>query len=268
MKTLSCIALALALALCSCDRQETWTTESGIRITEIAEGDGPSPAVGEAVSIRYTARHLDGDVFEGTPPDGEPARFIVGRGQLLPGFEEGLSTMRKGGKRIVVIPPELAYGKGGRPPLVPPDTWIELELELVEIEPGPPPIQPWSDAGREIIALDNGLQFVDFEIGDGEFPVFGGRIVVHYSGFLGDGTLFDSSYYRGAPVELEMSAKKLIPGWAQALLSMREGGKRKLIIPPSLGYGSEGFPGKVPPDATLIYDIELLKVEPPHEHPH
>jgi peptidylprolyl isomerase len=103
---------------------------------------------------------------------------------------------------------------------------------------------------------------VDFEVGKGEFPAPGGKVVVHYSGFLGDGTLFDSSYYKGTPLEFTVSTEHVIPGWVEGLLTMREGGKRKLIIPPSLGYGDRGFGKTIPPDATLIYDIELIKVRP------
>jgi len=245
-----------------CGRRDSWTTESGLRITELFEGQGDTPEAGDVVSFEFTAWLVDGDEFDSTARLGEPMRCIIGRGQLLPGLEEGLATMRPGGKRILVLPPELAYGKGGRPPLVPPDRWIRVEIELVEVETGPPPIAPWSVAGREVHTVSNGFQYVDFEVGRGEFPAPGGKVVVHYAGFLGDGTLFDSSYYKGTPLEFKVSTEHVIPGWVQGLLTMREGGKRKLIIPPSLGYGEKGFGKTIPPGATLIYDIELIEVRP------
>lgn len=255
-------ALVLAAAGAGCGRDDSWTTRSGLRVTEVLEGEGASPARGEIVSIHYTAWYVDGDEFDSTKELGEPMRFVMGKGQLLAGLEEGVATMRKGGKRVLVLPPELAFGKEGRPPVVPPNRWVRFEVELVDIEPGLPPILPWSDAGREIVATPSGLQFVDFEEGEGEYPDLGETVVVQYSGFLGDGTLFDTTYYQGQPLAFEVSLETLIPGWVEGLLTMREGGRRKLIIPPFLGYGKSGHGNSIPPDATLVYDIELLEVRP------
>jgi peptidylprolyl isomerase len=170
--------------------------------------------------------------------------------------------MRKGGRRILVLPPDLAFGEAGRPPVVPPGKWVRFDVELVDIEPGPPRILPWNDAGLDIMLTPTGLQYVDFEVGEGETPTLGSTVVVNYTGFLEDGTLFDSSYYQGMPLEFEISADKLIPGWIEGLLTMRAGGMRKLIIPPFLAYGKQGFGKSIPPDATLIYDIELIGVRP------
>ncbi len=168
--------------------------------------------------------------------------------------------MRRGGKRILVLPPELAFGKEGRPGVVPPDQWVKFEVELVEIEPGPPPIVPWNDAGMEIVATNSGLQIVDFTVGEGDFPKVGDTVVVSYSGFLADGTLFDTTYHNRAPVEFVLDAQQLIPAWVEALLTMRVGGQRKIIVPPFLGYGAKGYGKSVPPNATLVYDIELLEI--------
>jgi FKBP-type peptidyl-prolyl cis-trans isomerase len=263
MKTFSIYTtLVLLTLLLGCGRHNSWTTESGLRVKELVEGEGATPVEGDIVSINYKAWYLDGDQFDSTEKLGEPMRFVMGKGQLLPGLEEGVATMRRGGKRILVLPPELAYGKEGRPPVVPPNAWIKFEVEVVDIGSGPPPILPWNDAGKEITTTGTGLQYVDFEVGEGKSPTLGGTAVVHYSGFLGDGTLFDSSYNQGYPTEFEVSAKRLIPGFLEGIMTMREGGKRKLIIPPFLGYGSKGFGVTIPPDATLIYDVELLEVRP------
>jgi len=186
-------------------------------------------------------------------------------GQLIPGLEEGLVTMRTGGKRILVLPPALAYGEEGLPPVVPPGQWVKFEVDVVDVEPGPPPILPWNDAGRELVVTSTGLQYVDFEVGTGDAPTLGGTVVLHYSGFLADGTLFDSSYRQGYPLEFDVSAERLIPGWVEGLLTMRAGGRRKLIVPPFLGYGAKGYGETVPPNATLIYDVELLEVRPRFE---
>jgi peptidylprolyl isomerase len=185
----------------------------------------------------------------------------MGHDELLPGLEEGVAAMRRGAKRIFILPPELAFGVDGRPGVVPPDAWVKFEVEMVEIEPGQPPPLPWNDAGMEFNTTQSGLQFVDFLVGDGEIPVLGSTVVIHYSGYLDDATLFDSTYRRGQPVEFELSIGWLIPGVIEGLLSMRAGGMRKLVVPPFLAYGEKGFGKEVPPNATLIYDIELLDVK-------
>ena len=254
------IVLALVTLFLGCGSQDKWTTESGLQVTEVVGGEGELPEKGDILKLRYTGWYLDGEMFDSTDKLDGPAAVRFGKGDLLPGLEEGVSTMRKGGKRILILPPELAFGKEGRPGVVPPDQWVKFEVELVEIEPGPPPIFPWNEAGMEIVTTSTGLQIVDFVVGEGDSPKVGDTVVVSYSGFLDDGTLFDTTYYSRAPVEFVLSAERLIPGWVEALLTMRVGGQRKIIVPPFLGYGAKGYGKSVPPDATLIYDIELLEI--------
>jgi FKBP-type peptidyl-prolyl cis-trans isomerase len=261
LRSTICTLLCFLAATLGCERHDSWKTDSGLEVTEIREGEGGIPAAGDVVSIRYTGWYLDGKRVDSTDRLGAPLEFRMGKGQLLRGMEEGVATMRKGGKRILVLPPKLAYGEEGRPGVVPPNAWIKFEVELVDIRPGPPAILPWNDSGMEIIATKTGLQFVDFQLGQGKFPELGSTVVVQYTGFLDDGTLFDSTYHQGYPVEFELSAKRLIPGWVEGLLSMQAGGRRKLIIPPFLGYGDKGYGTVIPPNATLIYDIELLEIK-------
>ncbi len=263
MKTLSCCALVLVVAfIAGCDRHKSWKTESGLEVTELVEGTGPVPENGEIVSIRYTGWYLDGDQFDSTEKLDKPIKAAFGKHELLPGLEEGIASMRKGGKRILVVPPKLAFGEEGRTGVVPENQWVKFEVELVDIEPGPPPIEPWNDAGMDIAVTHSGLQVVDFEVGKGKFPKIGDTVVVNYAAFLDDGTLFDTTYYRNSPLEFELSTKTLIRGWVEALLSMREGGKRKIIVPPFLAYGEKGYGKLIPPNATLMFDIELVEVLP------
>jgi FKBP-type peptidyl-prolyl cis-trans isomerase len=263
MKTITmCALLMLVGTSVGCDRHDSWKTESGLEITEIVEGTGAPPEDGEIISIRYTGWYLDGDQFYSTEKLDEPIKVRFGRDELLPGLEEGVASMRKGGKRILLMPPKLAFGEEGRPGVVPEDQWVKFEVELVDIEPGPPPVVPWNEAGMEITRMNSGLQFVDFELGEGKTPRIGDTVVVHYAGFLDDGTLFDTTYYGDRPLEFELSAERLIQGWVEALLTMSEGGKRKVIVPPFLAYGERGFGDAIPPNATLIFDITLVEVIP------
>ena len=101
----------------------------------------------------------------------------------------------------------------------------------------------------------------DIEIGEGAEAVAGSTVVVHYSGFLTDGSKFDSSLDRNDPFSFKLGAGMVIKGWDEGFNGMKVGGKRKLTIPPEMGYGSAGAGGVIPPNATLVFDVELLDVK-------
>lgn len=101
----------------------------------------------------------------------------------------------------------------------------------------------------------------DIEIGEGAEATAGNTIVVHYSGFLTDGSKFDSSLDRNDPFSFKLGAGMVIKGWDEGFSGMKVGGKRKLTIPPEMGYGSAGAGGVIPPNATLVFDVELLDVK-------
>lgn len=111
----------------------------------------------------------------------------------------------------------------------------------------------------------SGLQYDDLTVGSGAEAVEGDYVSVHYSGWLqnpdgSEGELFDSSVERNEPFEFPLGAGHVIKGWDEGVQGMKVGGKRRLVIPSSLGYGSRGAGGVIPPDATLIFDVELLSV--------
>ncbi len=111
-----------------------------------------------------------------------------------------------------------------------------------------------------LITTDSGLQYVDVVEGTGAMPQAGQRVTVHYTGTLEDGTKFDSSRDRGRPFTFQIGVGQVIKGWDEGVATMRVGGQRKLIIPAELGYGSRGAGGIIPANATLLFDVELLRI--------
>ncbi len=119
---------------------------------------------------------------------------------------------------------------------------------------GPPPLD------MEPAVTVSGLQYIDFAPGSGAVAKTGQKVTVHYTGWLKSGAKFDSSVDRGDPFEFHLGKGQVIKGWDEGVAGMRVGGRRRLIIPADLGYGARGAAGVIPPNATLIFDVELLAV--------
>jgi peptidylprolyl isomerase len=112
----------------------------------------------------------------------------------------------------------------------------------------------------DAVTTASGLKYVDDVVGAGDSPTKGKKVKVHYTGRLTDGKKFDSSVDRGQPFEFIIGVGQVIQGWDEGVISMKVGGKRQLIIPSELGYGARGAGGAIPPNAELIFDVELLGV--------
>jgi peptidylprolyl isomerase len=124
-----------------------------------------------------------------------------------------------------------------------------------QVEGGPPTV-----SGEPTVTA-SGLQFIDIEVGTGDSPQSGQTVEVHYTGWLADGTKFDSSLDRGEPFSFVIGAGRVIAGWDEGVASMKVGGKRRLIIPPELGYGEQGYPPIIPANAELTFDVEMLAIK-------
>jgi FKBP-type peptidyl-prolyl cis-trans isomerase FkpA len=110
------------------------------------------------------------------------------------------------------------------------------------------------------LITDSGLKYEDLAEGAGAAATAGQRVVVHYTGWLTDGRKFDSSRDRDEPFEFALGRGQVIRGWDEGVAGMRIGGTRRLTIPPQLGYGARGAGGVIPPNATLVFEVELLEV--------
>ena len=119
---------------------------------------------------------------------------------------------------------------------------------------------PGETAQAQPVTTSSGLQYIDLVVGDGASPKKGDNVSVHYTGYLLDGKKFDSSVDRGQPFTFPLGMGRVIRGWDEGVATMKIGGKRKLIIPAALGYGERGAGDVIPPNAQLIFDVQLLGI--------
>ena len=113
---------------------------------------------------------------------------------------------------------------------------------------------------EKIVTTPSGLKYVDLVMGTGEEATQGQTVIVHYTGWLTDGKKFDSSVDRGEPFSFPLGAERVIKGWDEGVAGMKIGGNRKLMIPPQLGYGTRGAGGVIPPNAELVFEVQLLEI--------
>ncbi len=161
-------------------------------------------------------------------------------------------------------PAQAFFHRLHRPAITP--RWLIPAMLLMSLLPFVPPA--WSEAEKgpipmstdSAITTPSGLTYVDLTVGTGETAKAGDLVVVHYTGWLTDGKKFDSSVDRREPFSFSLGAGRVIRGWDEGVAGMKVGGKRKLTIPPALGYGARGAGGVIPPNATLVFDVELLEI--------
>jgi len=236
------------------------TTESGLQHIEIEPGTGEQAKAGDLVSVHYVGTLEDGTEFDNSLTRGAPIEFVLGKGMVIPGWDEGIALMKQGGKSTLIIPPELAYGSQGAGGVIPGNATLTFDVELVSVQDGPPgaPEAPTAVAEADYTVTTSGLKYVDLVDGAGPSPATGANVVVHYTGWLTDGTKFDSSLDRGQPFSFPLGQRRVIAGWDEGVASMKPGGSRQLVIPPALGYGAQGAGGVIPGNATLIFEVQYL----------
>lgn len=243
----------------SLDLDNFTQTTSGLKYKIISDGEGNHPQTGDIVSVHYLGQLADGNKFDSSYDRKEPITFELGAGRVIKGWDEGIALLNKGSKAIFVIPPDLGYGTRNVGP-IPANSTLIFTVELVDFKPAPK-IEPYDVTGKVVSETDSGLKFILVEAGTGLKAAPGNTVSVHYSGYLEDGTMFDSSLKRDTPFEFTLGMGRVIKGWEEGISLMKEGDKARLIIPADLGYGAAGAGGVIPPNATLTFDVELLKVK-------
>lgn len=244
------------------------TTASGLQYEVLAEGpaDGASPKETDLVDVHYVGTLVDGVEFDSSRARGAAARFPLN--QVIPGWTEGVQLMSEGDRYRFFVPADLAYGAQGTPggPIGPNEALI-FDVELLKVTNPERNAQAaaafLAENGKKagVASTTSGLQYQVLAEGPagGKQPTDASKVQVHYEGRLINGTVFDSSYQRGEPIEFPLNA--VIPGWTEGVQLMSEGDKFRLFIPPALAYGPSGTPGgPIGPNEALIFDVELLKV--------
>jgi FKBP-type peptidyl-prolyl cis-trans isomerase len=243
------------------DVGEVKTTASGLKYTVLKAGapDGKTPAKTDIVKVHYSGWLTDGKLFDSSVERGQPLE--IGLNRLIPGWIEGIQLMTPGSRYKFTIPGELGYGKRGMPPTIPGDATLIFEVELLSFKEGPKPLEvpsfPKIDESK-LTKTASGLKYMMITEGTGDSPTVGKRVSAHYSGWLTDGKPFDNSYTRGQPFMWVLGGG-VIQGWTEGVQLMKKGGKAIFVIPADLAYGKPGR-GQIPPDATLIFQIELMDI--------
>ena len=231
----------------------------GIRRYTIDPGNGGPARPGDNIYVHYTGWLPDGTIYTSTRNTGDPRRFTAGAGETFEGMDTALLTMAEGARCRFVIPYRLAFGEEGYGNRIPPKANITLDIEMVRIS-REIKVEKWNAAGRDTLSTASGLRYIVFEPGNG--PLIQNRSIVtaHYSVYLPDGKLIDSSVKREQPIRYPVGAGLIIDGWEEASLLMRNGSRFQLIVPARLAYGNEGQPPLIPANSDLIFDVEVLDV--------
>ncbi len=220
-------------------------TESGLQFTDEVVGSGEMVGEGDMVLVHYTGYLEDGTVFDSSLDRGQPLNFVIGSGPVIEGWHEGIAGMQVGGKRTLIIPPDLAYGEAGAGSgVIPPNATLRFEVELVGT-----------------VELD----VEDVVVGDGPEVVPGSTVTLDFTVLFEDGTVMDSSATAG-PLEFIAGVGQMIPGVDQGVLGMQVGGQRIITVPPEFAFGAQGVPDGqggflIPPDAVLIFEVALTNLQ-------
>ncbi len=276
MKTNLVVLVLLLITFIGCKNEgDVVKMESGLQYMDDTVGTGNTAKAGDLVSVHFSGWIIKDstNLFKdwtkdstrvkstiGSSQGRPPLKFILGENNFIKGTEEAIIGMKKGGTRTLIIPSRLAYGPQGIGP-IPPNSNLKIVITLVDAKTVTK-AEMWDVDSTKFQKTKSGLQYQVIQQGTGEKADSGDVVSVHYSGYLLDGTKFDSSVDRDEPLKFVVGQKMVMPGWDEGIALLKAGSKARLLIPPSLGLGAVPS-GKIPANSTLIFDVELLSVEKP-----
>lgn len=234
------------------------TTPSGVTIKLLKKGDGPKPSTGDKITVHYKGRLTDGAIFDSSYGRNQPFSFVLGTGQVIQGWDDAFAMMQTGDQAEIIIPPALGYGNEAMGK-IPANSTLIFNVELLSVKQKITAV-PYVVEGLDTAETKSGLKYIMVKTGAGKAAIPGSNVSVHYTGYLTDGTKFDSSVERGEPIAFRLGEGRVIQGWEQGIALLNVGGRARLIIPYNLGYGEQGYPPVIPARATLVFDVELVDV--------
>ncbi|GEM_PF-209625 len=231
-------------------------TPDDLVVRDILIGTGTQAEVGDVLEVNYVGVLLsDGAEFDASWNRSQTFFVPIGMGAVIPGWDQGIVGMSEGGRRVLVIPPHLGYGSSGAGSSIPADASLVFVVDLVSVLDLEPPAIP------EPTEVGESLEVEDLSDGAGNAVKSGDTVTVHYLGTLTDGTVFDASWQRGTPFTTIIGIGRVIAGWDQGIVGMREGGRRLLKIPSDLAYGERGSGAAIPPNTPLLFVVDLIRIQ-------
>lgn len=247
------------------DAKKFTKTDTGLLYKDEATGEGKEAEMGHEATVHYTGwLYEDGmrtKQFDTSRNRNQPFTFPIGGGRVIKGWDQGVAGMKPGGKRQLIIPPDLAYGNQARGGVIVPNSTLYFEIALLEL--GGEPFAKLDTKGYK--TAENGLKYEVLTEGDGPQPTAGQTVSVHYTGWLYEDGMkkskFDSSRDRGQVFEFPLGQGRVIKGWDQGVAMMQIGSKYNFLIPPELAYGERGAGRAIGPNSTLLFEVELLDIK-------
>jgi FKBP-type peptidyl-prolyl cis-trans isomerase len=267
-------------------------TENGLYYSIEQEGWGAFPKVGDYVKVHYVGSLLNGVEFDRSAPD-EPFVFQLGYRQVILGWDKGISLFRVGSKGKLYIPSELGYGGAGAGKVIPPNSDLIFEIEVLEVMDleaydrfmeqleakerkrfeehrqqqfveDKKLINDYAAAHKlKVKRTPSGLSYVLKKKGKGSTAAKGNTLIVHYEGYLPDDTLFDSSFKKKKPFKFQLGNGKTIDGWEEGLQYFKKGSEGWLLIPSQLAYGPRSIDDDgiiIPANSVLIFKIKVVDI--------
>ena len=240
-------------------------TTNGVYYVIHSHGNYKKGEVGNTVTVHYQGRLVDGREFDSSFKRNEPYSIVLGQNKVIKGWEDVLLHLSEGDSATVIIPSGMAYGERAAG-AIPANSVLIFDLKVEDIQTPEARDKGDHEAIEAYLESKNisaqktreGVYYSISEKGKGKHLKKGDQVKIHYTGMLLDGTVFDSSKEK-KPLEVEIGAGRVILGWELALQHFKRGGKGMIFVPAALAYGERGSPPKIPANAVLVFELEVVK---------
>jgi len=240
---------------------DTISLDSGLKYILVKKGKGKLKAKdGDRITVNYSGYLANGKKFDASYDRGKPINLVLGRHQVIEGWEIGIQGMKVGEKRRLLIPYQLGYGAAGKPPVIPKESQLVFDVEMMGIHPDAIP-KPYDVKGLDTVTTKTGLKYIKVKTTDGKRIVNNDTVFIKYVAYFEDGKILESTYERNDSMRIIAGSKTMIPGLIEVVEYMKEGEKARVIIPYQLGFGEAGRPPVIPKKTTLIFDLYIQSVK-------